>query len=283
MSTRGSPWSRLEVEATVSAYLDMLILELAGQPYNKAERRRELQKLLDGRTKGSIERKHQNISAILIEIGVPYIDGYKPLHNYQALLRDVVVERIEAMPDLHLAVRGAIEEAPAPPSADDILKAWTDPPDPPERPRYGKERRVRRPPRHVDYLELEARNSALGRAGEAFVVALEQARLSRSGQDRLASQVEHVAATRGDGDGYDILSFDEDGRERLIEVKTTKFGQYTPFYVTRNEVAVSQAESERYHLYRVFGFRKEPRVFGVRGALDRVCVLDAVQWVGRVG
>jgi hypothetical protein len=279
---KGSPWSRLEVEATVAAYLDMLILELAGQPYTKAERRRQLQALLEGRSEAAIELKHQNISAVLIELGVPYIDGYKPRFNYQGLLAEVVDDRLEGMPDLQLAVRSAVEQEVDPPGVDDILSAWRDPPDPLERNQYGKERRVPRP-RMIDYLKLEAQNSALGLAGERFVIDFERARLIRARQQRLADRVEHVATTRGDGDGFDILSYEENGRDRLIEVKTTKFGQHTPFYVTRNEVEVSRAKHERYHLYRVFDFRSKPRVFGVSGALDQVCLLDPVQWVGRVG
>lgn len=87
-------WSKLEVEAAVSDYLDMLALELRGKPFNKAEHNRDLARVLNGRTRGSIERKHQNISAVLIELGYPYIDGYKPLRNYQELLKDVVEERL---------------------------------------------------------------------------------------------------------------------------------------------------------------------------------------------
>jgi hypothetical protein len=87
-------WSRIEVEAAVADYLDMLALELRGEPFNKANHNRDLLRVLDGRTRGSIERKHQNISAILIELGYPYIDGYKPLRNYQELLREVVEERL---------------------------------------------------------------------------------------------------------------------------------------------------------------------------------------------
>lgn len=43
--------------------------------------------MLNGRSPGAIEFKHANISAILIEIGFPYLDGYKPRGNYQELLR----------------------------------------------------------------------------------------------------------------------------------------------------------------------------------------------------
>src|SRR5690606_1816629 len=102
----------------------------------------------------------------------------------------------------------------------------------------------------VNYLEREARNRALGLAGELFVLKFEQARLIAAGKESLAAKLEHPAAMRGDGAGYDIVSFDPDGRERLIEVKTTRYPRETPFFVSRNEVEVSKAEHERYYLYR---------------------------------
>jgi hypothetical protein len=43
----------------------------------------------------------------------------------------------------------------------------------------------------------------------------------------------------GDGAGFDIASFDPDGRERFIEVKTTNGAATTPFFLTRNEMAVA--------------------------------------------
>lgn len=83
-------WSPEEVEATVSDYLEMLAMELRGQSFNKAEHNRILLNRLNHRSRGAIERKHQNISAVLIDLGYPYIDGYKPLFNYQDLLYRVV-------------------------------------------------------------------------------------------------------------------------------------------------------------------------------------------------
>ena len=85
-------WSQEEVEATVSDYLEMLAMELRGQSFNKAEHNRILLSRLNQRSRGAIERKHQNISAVLIDLGYPYIDGYKPLFNYQELLYRVVTE-----------------------------------------------------------------------------------------------------------------------------------------------------------------------------------------------
>src|SRR6266550_3483094 len=109
-------WSKIEVEAAVADYLEMLALELRGEPFNKAEHNRDLARMLNGRTRGSIERKHQNISAVLIELGYPYIDGYKPLRNYQQLLRNVVEERLLSAPTLDKEIASLVVSAPAPAS-----------------------------------------------------------------------------------------------------------------------------------------------------------------------
>lgn len=94
------PWSLEEIEATVDDYLEMLKQELRGQSYNKAEHNRQLQTLLNRRNRGAVENKHQNISAILQELGKRWIEGYKPLGNYQALLREVIVRRSDEFPSL---------------------------------------------------------------------------------------------------------------------------------------------------------------------------------------
>jgi hypothetical protein len=77
----GDEWSRDEVEATVADYFDMLHRELAGLAINKAEHNERLRRFLQNRSKGSVEFKHANISAVLTLHGYPYIDGYKPRFN----------------------------------------------------------------------------------------------------------------------------------------------------------------------------------------------------------
>ena len=62
-------WSREEVDAAVSDYFAMLAQELRGELFNKAEHNRVLQLMLRDRPRGAVERKHQNISAVLIEAG----------------------------------------------------------------------------------------------------------------------------------------------------------------------------------------------------------------------
>ena len=104
---------------------------------------------------------------------------------------------------------------------------------------------------------------------------------ARAGHDRLASRVEHVARTRGPGEGFDVLSFETNGEERLIEVKTTRYGKETPFYTSRNEVAVSEARATDYQLYRIFRFGPAPKLFQLAGPLSATCRLTPSQYVAR--
>src|SRR5687768_10512703 len=121
-------WSREEVEAAVADYLQMLHAERAGVPYNKTEHRRALARLLNARSDGSIERKHQNISAVLIELGVPYVEGYKPLRNYQQLLFEVVAAQVENRPELRAALSAEAIRPATVPAVDNILNALVAPP-----------------------------------------------------------------------------------------------------------------------------------------------------------
>lgn len=273
-------WSRGEVEATVADYFDMLDHELRGREYNKSQHRRRLAAFLDGRSDGAIERKHQNISAILIELGFVYLAGYKPLRNYQQLLYEAVFTRLGSSSDLVSIVQEQVSEPAPVPAVDDILAALVEPPSPdPDRFRYPRTVRERATVRSgIDYVALEARNRSLGLAGEEFVVRFETARLEAAGRGRLASQIEHVARTRGDGLGYDVLSFDTNGRERFIEVKTTAYGASTPFFVTPNEVEVSRASAEQFHLYRPFAFRRAPKLFVRQGPIDHAFGLEPSQF-----
>jgi uncharacterized protein DUF3883 len=271
-------WSRVEVESIVADYLEMLALELRGERFNKLARNRALE-AETGRTHGSIERKHQNISAILLELGWRYVDGYKPLGNYQDMLRDVVVERIGNAPKLEKIAAKAADAPAHMPSVSDILACWEEPPERATK-RPDRFSEVPRPPRAprlgIDYLSREASNASLGVAGEKFALDFERARLIRAGHEALADRVEHVSATQGDGAGFDIRSFEVGGRDRFIEVKTTAGGKQMPFFVSRNELDVSRERRDSYHLYRVFRFRDEPGLFGLRGALDQACELDPV-------
>jgi hypothetical protein len=273
-------WSQQEVEAAVMDYFVMLAEELRGERFNKAEHNRALLLRLNNRTRASIERKHQNISAILIELGYPYIDGYKPLGNYQELLRSVVEDRLSRAISLNETVNAIVgEPIDALPKIDDLLSIQVAPPVRGDRATHVYEEPVARiQPLRRNYLEIEARNQSLGRAGEDLVLRFEHERLTRIGERALASQIQHVSRTLGDHLGYDIVSFEADGRERLIEVKTTRFGAMTPFFASRNEVNVSAKRETEYQLYRLFSFHSQPRLFALPGSLQNSCRLDPVTY-----
>jgi hypothetical protein len=283
-ANRGSSWSREEVEATVADYLRMMRLELAGQPYNKAAHNRALLQRLNHRSRGAVELKHQNISAILLEQRMGYIPGYKPLGNYQRLLADVVLDQIEHDPALEGLVLQAVERMVVVPDLDTLRGIRVPPPRITHRV-SDKPRQTERPPRKAtkrDYLLLESQNRSKGTAGELFIVDFEARRLHAAGHKLLADRVEHVADTRGDGLGYDVLSFDVSGQERFLEVKTTDFGAATPFYVSRNEVAFSDERGEQFILARVHEFRSAPKFFELKGPIRKNVLLDAVSFVARL-
>lgn len=88
-----------------------------------------------------------------------------------------------------------------------------------------------------------------------------------------------VAEQVGKGLGYDIVSFDEQGKEKFIGVKTTNASAMTPFYVSPREPAVADQKGARYKLYRVFDFGGNPRVFALEGPLSNRLHLVACAWI----
>ena len=278
---RGMPsrdWTRAEVEAAVQDYLDMLACEVRGEKFNKAQHNRALQERLDGRPRGAVEFKHQNISAVLIAEGFPYIDGYKPRRNVQAELRKAVRERI---PEIEGLIRADVEERQAPVVVGDVLGIEVEPPSPSE-PAVGERRSDYLTPGTatgpIDYLMREARNRSLGDAGEALVMDYERVRLERAGKDHLARNVEQVSKTIGDHAGFDIRSYEANGQDRFIEVKTTRYGRHTPFYISDGELRFSEEYAESYRLYRLFGFRKDPLLFTLPGDVGRHVHLRPVNY-----
>ncbi|TDT33560.1 DUF3883 domain-containing protein [Naumannella halotolerans] len=241
-------WTLEEVERTVEVYFTMLGLELGGERYSKTEFRRQLRADLGNRrTEASFEFKFQNISAVLQDLGSETVDGYKPARNVQQLLREQVAEQYEKNHELRQAMLRAATE---PASQGSVL---SDPVDTPELivPDTGFTPRAAM----IDFAAVEAANRSLGLAGEHAVVDYERAVLCRGGRDDLAERVEHVSRTRGDGLGYDVLSFSgETGQERYLEVKTTRSSRYRPFLLTRNELAASEEWGEAFVLCRLFRF-----------------------------
>jgi hypothetical protein len=262
-----SDWTNAQNDAIVADYFAMLANDIIGRPYSKAEHNRLLQAMID-RPRGSIEYKHQNISAVLKGLGEDWIPGYKPAFNFQASLVDAVVRWLDRHPDwLAPAARTAM--APTPSALREDAMLWIGPPPthsnapPPD-----ELERMTAIARKYDVAERDARNRALGHAGEERVLAHERASLLAAGRTDLAERIRWVSHVDGDGAGYDILSFDTAGSDRLIEVKTTNGWERTPFHVTRNELSVAEAYRDDWRLVRLWNFAREPRAFELQPPLE---------------
>lgn len=280
MATSGRPWSGDEITSVVESYFRILVSELSGNPVVKASENRIVQQDT-GRSKGSVEFKFQNVSAVLVENGLVSVDGYKPAVNYQFALGEATLEYVNTHPEV-LELMTQFVQAPASPRGADY--SWPTEfsavpninfPDSPGGPDFT--------PRHVDFVALEAANKSLGNAGEELVVDFEKYRLRNAGRADLAKRVRHVSRVDGDGAGFDVLSFEpSNAEERYIEVKTTRRGIYAPFHLSRNEVAFSGQTPQQFTLYRLFDFAKPRRgIYALSGDLQENCSMEATQFLAR--
>jgi hypothetical protein len=269
----GTPWGEAELDLIVADHFAMLAAQLESRPFVKSHHRAALMQHVD-RTNRSVEFKHMNISAVLTELGHPTIQGYKAKHHYQDALVDAVARYLTAHPqtlDLTtwVPIQDGFSEPPtlfetAPPSISSKAKPRSEP----------LERLVRK----FDPVARDFRNRALGKAGEEAVFFAEQQRLRDADRADLARKVRWTAQEDGDGAGYDIASFDLSGSERLIEVKTTTGTDRTPFFLTRNEEALSRERPDAFKLYRLYDFRQAPRVFTLTPPLGEHVVLETETW-----
>lgn len=287
-SRLGADWNAEELDAIVADYFAMLADELAGRPYVKSHHNAALRERI-GRTAGSVERKHMNISAVLVELGLPTIDGYKPFSNFQEALGRTIERYLLQHPD---ALRSDAftprwrKDAPmlgGPGLADTPAIFVDDAPPPPGVPRAPRPEGLERLVRKFDPVARDFRNRSLGKAGEALIVDFERRRLEALERKDLASKVRWVAQEDGDGAGYDIHSFDQQGNDRLIEVKTTQGARSTPFFVTRNELSLAHERPEHFRLYRLYEVAKAPRLFKLKPPLESAVTLEAETWRARVG
>jgi hypothetical protein len=236
-------WTRDEVESIVADYFSMLEAELSAQPFSKADHNRRLQSRIR-RNKGAIEFKHQNISAVLVNFRQPFIAGYLPRQNYQKLLEQVVLEWLSVHPRFfqRLSTGPILMPQRMPPIGDRVSELLESPPKAGVDLSPREEREWERTAGfcRTDFVRRDAENHKLGRLGEEWVIEFEKRRLTDDERRAdLARRIEWTSAERGDGAGYDVLSFNKDESLRLIEVKTTGLGKEFPFMVTANEVRTS--------------------------------------------
>lgn len=123
--------------------------------------------------------------------------------------------------------------------------------------------KTKRSPRN--FMKENKLKTQRGEFGEQIVIKFEREKLKKVNRLDLMDKVTQVSKNDSSA-GYDILSFDENGKEMYIEVKATvdKYDTETAFYISEGEK--KKAESlENYYLYRVFDITsKNPTILRIK-------------------
>jgi len=180
-------WSKEGVSLIVADYFAMLRHERQHQTFSKTEHRKALIPQLDHQTDGSVEFKHQNISAVLVNIGRPYMKGYLPRGNYQQILEDDVIAYLDRHKSVFEPLFEAFAEQAMPSHSFEEINFASCLEKEPER-SVPKIREPRYRTIKVNYLEKEQNNRTLGTGGEQFVMNYEKWRLQREGRSCLDPQ-----------------------------------------------------------------------------------------------
>ncbi len=105
----------------------------------------------------------------------------------------------------------------------------------------------------IDHAAKTKEQKDLGDKGEQLVKQYEISILRDKGRHEDAAKVDIVK----DGMGYDVLSFDEFGKPKYIEVKTTTGNQYAAFHLSDNEFEFMKRNIGTYSIYRVYNYDEE--------------------------
>lgn len=133
--------------------------------------------------------------------------------------------------------------------------------------------------RTVNFLQNNIDNKRIGDLGELWTLKYEAEKLRRANKHHLIDSIKHTAKDEGDGTGYDIQSFDENGNRIFIEVKTTKGAKNATFYITRTELERSKIEQDDYYLYRLYNYNDEQNtadILFIKGDLTSLCEVPTI-------
>ncbi len=128
-----------------------------------------------------------------------------------------------------------------------------------------------------DFGQRDARNRKLGLRAEQIVLEYEKNKLTQVGRKDLAEKVVHTSVVEGDGAGYDIQSFNKLGEIMYIEVKATRGGIQSDFFISPNELRFSEHNEDHYFIYRLFELNistGEAKFYVRQGDVSKYCELE---------
>jgi hypothetical protein len=134
----------------------------------------------------------------------------------------------------------------------------------------------------LDYIRIARDNARIGLQGEKLALQIERNRLERLGIINIEKKLRWLS-NETDSIGYDIASVDIiDGKEVkiCIEVKSTSDRVDSPFYVSKNQVEVSNIEKDRYRVLRIFDVDStQPKYYYAKGPIQDSFILDPVTFL----
>lgn len=129
--------------------------------------------------------------------------------------------------------------------------------------------------RDIDFEKVASEQRELGDAGEQLVMNFEIRQLRKWGMSEKLSKV-RIARP---GEGFDVFSFDVNGNDKFIEVKTTSGDRNSRFFLTRNEVNFMREHKSNFSLYRVYNYNKainSGKFFEIPGDMQSRLSMDPV-------
>jgi hypothetical protein len=114
----------------------------------------------------------------------------------------------------------------------------------------------------IDFEKENNKNKRLGEHGELVVMNAERYSLRKMNKADLADRIRQISKENSSA-GYDILSFEEDGRNKYIEVKSTNNSPSSQvnFLITINECEKAK-ELKNYYIYIVFNVKSKNPIIG---------------------
>jgi hypothetical protein len=107
-----------------------------------------------------------------------------------------------------------------------------------------------------------------GLAGESWVVNYEKDILRQDGCSELANKVERISQSNI-GAGFDVLSYEVDGGEKFIEVKTTALSKLE-FFLSSNELNIANEFKRRYWIYFLYEIYGDPKLVKIHNPSEKI-------------
>ena len=255
--------------AIVSAYFDQLFKDVTGQVFRRRDILAEYAEQLEKLEKGKLDRYFCHVSALLAELGLPFMTESQPWagasHALQDALHNYLAENIEKLSNFR---RVALHCKEAPPTEiPDSRVCWVAPPEPSSYRYSGIPEKLQNLSDVLDFLTAETVDQVLHERAVEFVLAYEKARLREGGQSELGNKIERLDSASRET-GCDILSFDTDGEARCILVKPTHFGKHFPFILFNDEIEDLRRGEAEHYIYRPFNLAYEYKLFVLKEGLS---------------